>query len=222
MIKALVSQPSRLVVSAPARAMHVILALSFAVAYLTGDSDFWQTIHFMMGYTILGAVGLRLMWGWIGPRSEQPKVWIARSKSAWAWAKGLTQWPALKDLTLDKVAQHAVSASIVAMLLLVVGTAMSGWVMSQDLGSGWVEDMLSEVHEFLAEATLIAIGLHLAAVAALTLFKGKGWPMRMWHGRVAGKGPDLVKSNGTAIALTLAALTAGFWIAAVVGWVPVA
>ena len=52
----------------PTRAFHWLLALSFAGAFLTAESERYRDIHVMLGYTMLGLIAFRLLWGFIGTR----------------------------------------------------------------------------------------------------------------------------------------------------------
>ena len=52
----------------PTRIFHWTLALSFAGAYLTGESERWRDFHMLLGYTVLGLIAFRLVWGFVGPR----------------------------------------------------------------------------------------------------------------------------------------------------------
>ena len=48
------------------RLFHWSLVLSFGIAYLTGEDDtLW---HIYSGYTVLGLISFRLIWGFIGSR----------------------------------------------------------------------------------------------------------------------------------------------------------
>src|SRR5512134_298190 len=57
-----------LVWDAPIRVFHWLLAASFAGAFLTGDSERWRDIHVLLGYTVAGLIGFRLVWGLVGTR----------------------------------------------------------------------------------------------------------------------------------------------------------
>lgn len=46
------------------RLFHWTLVLTFTIAYFTGDED--STLHIYAGYIILGLIGFRLVWGFIG------------------------------------------------------------------------------------------------------------------------------------------------------------
>ena len=48
-----------LVWDVPTRVFHWLLALSFAVAYLTSESERYRDIHVVLGYTMLGLLGFR-------------------------------------------------------------------------------------------------------------------------------------------------------------------
>ncbi|MEZ5590233.1 MAG: cytochrome b/b6 domain-containing protein [Gammaproteobacteria bacterium] len=57
-----------LVWDVPTRVFHWSLALSFLGAYISGDSERWRDLHIMFGYTMLGLIVFRLVWGIIGTR----------------------------------------------------------------------------------------------------------------------------------------------------------
>lgn len=215
----------RRVVSAPVRACHALLVVAFAVAYLTGDSDFWQTVHVVMGYTVLGVVAMRLLWGLCAARSEKPVVWVSRAYASATTVKStVTGWlgaPTQRGGGLEKMAQHTVNLSIVVLLVALLATSISGYVMNLQWDIGWLEDALSEIHEWLSTACVIALCAHLGGVLLLVVYRGRAWPMRMWHGRAVGNGPDLIKHNASWVAALMLLMTVVFWVAGIAGWVPV-
>ena len=50
----------------PTRLFHWLLAVSFAIAWLTSGSDQWLSVHSFFGYLMLGLIGFRLVWGFVG------------------------------------------------------------------------------------------------------------------------------------------------------------
>mgnify|MGYP003471861413 CR=1 FL=1 len=52
----------------PTRLFHWLFAGAFAIAWLTSDSDSWLKLHVFAGYLMLGLLGFRLVWGFIGGR----------------------------------------------------------------------------------------------------------------------------------------------------------
>jgi len=47
------------------RVFHWSLAVSFVVAWLSGDD--WKTLHLWAGYAVAALIALRLVWGVVGP-----------------------------------------------------------------------------------------------------------------------------------------------------------
>ena len=47
------------------RVFHWSLATLFIVAYATGDEA--QLVHIVVGYSMVGLIALRVIWGFIGP-----------------------------------------------------------------------------------------------------------------------------------------------------------
>src|SRR4051812_17502581 len=52
----------------PVRAFHWLIALCFAGAWLTAESEQWQLLHVTLGYTMAILVVFRLVWGMVGSR----------------------------------------------------------------------------------------------------------------------------------------------------------
>ena len=60
-----------LVWDVPTRVFHWLLAVSFAGAFLTAESERYRDIHVVLGYTLLGLIAFRLVWGFVGSRYAQ-------------------------------------------------------------------------------------------------------------------------------------------------------
>ena len=52
----------------PLRVFHWVLASSFAGAFLTAESERVRDLHLLCGYTFVGAIAFRLVWGFVGTR----------------------------------------------------------------------------------------------------------------------------------------------------------
>src|SRR3972149_2177601 len=52
----------------PTRVFHWLLAASFLGAFATADSERYRDIHVVLGYTVLGLVVFRFIWGVTGTR----------------------------------------------------------------------------------------------------------------------------------------------------------
>ena len=66
----------------PTRIFHWTLAGSFLVAYLSGESERWVKVHVVAGYTLVGLILFRLVWGLAGTR-------YARFSSFWPDLAGI-------------------------------------------------------------------------------------------------------------------------------------
>lgn len=44
------------------------LGLNFAGTWLTADSEPWQLVRVVLGYTMAGLIAFRVVWGFVGPR----------------------------------------------------------------------------------------------------------------------------------------------------------
>lgn len=206
----------RRVVDAPTRMAHALIALSFAGAYLSAESESWHALHLTFGYVLAGVLAFRLLYGLVGPRQARVALWFRKLAGAPGWWRGSVS--ALRAATPRAVpwrqGQNLVMASsVVALVLLLPPLLMSG--LAPELGwvRGSLADALGELHEALGEALLAAVLLHVGLVAALSLLRrqNQAWPML--SGRVPGTGPDLVRRNHVGLAVLLLGLSIAF-----VGW----
>ena len=63
----------------PVRVFHWLLALNFAIAWLTAESETWRLVHVIAGYTVAGLVAFRLA---VGPGRHPPCALCAISCAA--------------------------------------------------------------------------------------------------------------------------------------------
>lgn len=52
----------------PVRLFHWLLAGSFVVAYSIAESESLRNLHVILGYTAVGLILFRLIWGFVGSR----------------------------------------------------------------------------------------------------------------------------------------------------------
>ena len=138
------------------RVFHWSLVLAFFGAYLLGDDG--GQLHQTLGYTVLGLVAFRLIWGLIGGRHARFINFVPSYRTTKDY---------LKDVAVHREARYlghnpAGAVMIVALLLALIGTGTSGWLMTTD--TFWDSKWMEEVHEILANGTLLLVGLHVAGV----------------------------------------------------------
>ena len=113
---------------------------------LTAESERLRDVHVVLGYTMLGLVAFRLLWGVIGTRYARFGSFAFGPRSVLAYLKSL----------FTRSPQHhlghnpAGSWAIYAMLALTVLAGATGYATYNDIGGGWME----EVHEAAANAML--------------------------------------------------------------------
>ena len=196
--------PSRRTVDAFTRTLHALLALSFAGAYITAESEVFRLVHVSLGYTMGGLLVARLLWGFMGPR-------YARWSAMWGKLRGLVNW--FQGLRAGQAswsqAQNLYMAVSVALLLLVIApVVVSGYVTYQE----WTGDWMEEVHEFFGNFMLMAVLAHIVGVLVLSLLRRRNLATPMFTGRVPGVGPDLVKRNHAVLAAVLLTAVLSFWV----------
>lgn len=197
--------PSRRTVDAFMRTWHALLALSFIGAYITADMERLRLVHVVLGYTAGGLWLVRLLWGFVGPRS-------ARWSALWGKLRGLGPWLASAQAGKPnwRQAQNLLLASSVVLILLaLLAVVASGYATYMELSGEWLE----EVHEFFGNLMLLAVLGHVGCVLLLSLLQQRNLAAPMLSGRVPGRGPDLVRHNLVGLAVLLLALVLSFW-----GW----
>jgi cytochrome b len=189
----------------PTRAFHWLLALSFAGAFLTAESERYRDVHVTLGYTMLGLVAFRLVWGLIGTRYARFRSFAFGPRSVLTYLKSL----------LTRSPQHylghnpAGSWAIYALLVLIVLAGASGWATYEDLAGHWME----EVHETFANLLLAVVAVHIAGVAVSSLVHGENLVRSMVTGYKSGEPAAGVRYRHRAIGAALVAAVAVFWIA---------
>ncbi|MEJ6004661.1 cytochrome b/b6 domain-containing protein [Paucibacter sp. AS339] len=201
------STAGRRVIDAPTRALHWLLALSFSGAYLSAESERWHLLHITLGYTVLGLVLTRLVWGLLGPKRVSLGSWGSK-------LRGLPQqvlaWPQGRGNPLASF-QGLNTLAVVALLLATLTAALSGLGLEQQWGGARVEDLLEELHEWLGNMSLAVVLAHLGLILGISLLRRQNHALPMLNGRMPGKGPDLVKRNMNPLAWLLIAVVLGFW-----------
>jgi len=138
------------------RVFHWSLAGLFAANALIVDDDSW--IHEWIGYAVAALVGLRILWGVIGPRH-------ARFAAFAPTPSDVTEQ--ITDIATRRRRAHLGHTPLGALmifnlLLTMLAICASGYMMTTDAfwGVEWVE----EVHEALVTWAELSVIAHIAAV----------------------------------------------------------
>lgn len=138
------------------RAFHWSLAALFLLAYLTGDEV--EQVHIAAGYTIAALLGLRIVWGFAGPRHARFRDFVASPRAVFRY---------LRDVALLRAPRYlghnpAGGAMVIALMAALTGTCVTGILMTTD--AGWGSQTLEDVHETLAHLTVGLVVVHVIGV----------------------------------------------------------
>jgi cytochrome b len=192
-----------LVWDVPTRVFHWLLALSFAGAFLTADSERMRDLHVLLGYTMVGLIGFRVLWGLFGTRYARFRSFLFSPRELLQYLRSLlTRSP-------RHYPGHNPAGSLVIFLLLALGivTGASGLAVYNDVGGEWLE----ELHEGAAFSMLALVFVHIAGVLVSSVLHRENLVRAMITGRKRGEpGQGIGRGHGWIAALLVATVAAGW------------
>jgi cytochrome b len=189
----------------PTRVFHWLLALSFAGAFVTAESERYRDVHVALGYTVLGLVAFRLLWGLVGTRYARFWSFAFGPRSVLIYVKSL----------FTRSPQHylghnpAGSWAIYALLALSLLAGASGYATFNDIGGDWMED----AHEALANMLLAAVMVHLAGVLVSSVLHRENLVRSMLTGYKLARSGEGIRYRHRLIGAALVVGVLAFWIA---------
>jgi cytochrome b len=144
----------------PVRVFHWMLVFNVAGAWLSAESERWRWWHETLGYTALGLMAFRLVWGWVGTRHARFADFVRSPAVVLAYVLKMMRLRAPRHVGHNPLGARAV----LALIALTTLTGVSGWLIADGDAPGWLE----EAHEVAANALMATIGVHVLGV----LFSG--------------------------------------------------
>jgi cytochrome b len=187
----------------PIRLFHWLLVLCFAGAWLTAESERWRLAHITLGYTMIGLVAFRLLWGLVGTRHARFASFVRGPAAVLSYARSLFK------LQPEHYAGHNPAGGLMVVVLLAVIfiTVGTGYLAYNDMASEWAE----ELHETTAGVMLAIVILHVVGVTASSFLHRENLIGAMITGRKnAAPGAGIQWSFPWLGAILLAAVL-GFW-----------
>jgi cytochrome b len=180
------------------RIFHWLLVIAFFSAYATGEDV--HEVHEWMGYTVLGLVVFRVVWGLVGPAHARFADFVRGPREVLR---------NLKDVMLMHPKRYlghspAGAAMVVLLLAMLAATTVTGVVADEQheqAGPGATvttpsgehgaqsreahrdESPIAEAHEVLANVTLALVLLHIAGVILASFTHRENLVASMFTGR---------------------------------------
>jgi cytochrome b len=191
-----------LVWDAPVRVFHWLMVVSFAGAYLTAESERWRLMHVTLGYTMIGLVAFRLLWGLIGTRHARFSSFVRGPAAIARYVHSLVRGRP------ENYPGHnpAGALAIIALLAMTLLVAATGWATYNEVGPRW-----EDLHEGVAGVMLAIVAVHVAAVVLTSWLHRSNLVAAMVTGRRLGRPEEGLRSAWRSVASLMLVAVIGFW-----------
>jgi len=158
------------------RVFHWSLVAGMAYEFVFEQGTF---LHNTLGQVLLGLIALRVVWGFIGSKHARFVDFVRGPFTVAGY---------LKDMLLGHPKRYlghnpAGGVMVLALLLGVAGTSITGWMMISD--ALWGEEWIEELHEGMSWLTLALIAGHVGGVVLASLQHRENLVRSMITGRKA-------------------------------------
>lgn len=173
------------------RVFHWTLVIGFFTAYLTEGEEETFTLHSWAGYTVLGLVLVRLLWGFIGSRHARFSDFVHRPATVKDYVVSVFRRSPRRYLGHNPAGGLMIVVLLASLLMTgFFGMALyaveeqagplAGWFGA--LGEGW-EEWFEEAHELFANFTVLLVVTHVAGVVVESLLHRENLVRAMFTGR---------------------------------------
>jgi len=191
---------SILVWDVPTRLFHWSLAISFALAYLTGDSERCRDIHVMAGYAAAALIAFRLVWGIVGTAYARFASFAYGPRRVAAYLRSILSGHPEHYIGHNPAGGWVIFGLIGLMLL----TAATGYAVWRE----WGGDSFEGLHEAAANVILALVGVHIAGVVVASLLHRENLVRSMITGRKRGDPADAIGRSRRGVGVLLAVVLA--------------
>lgn len=159
----------------PLRLWHWALAVSVLAAWFTPTVH--DSLHRILGYTTIGLLAFRLVWGFWGSRHSRFRMVGVRLRAApfylWNLRRGITG----RYIGLNPAGTLMLVALLVALAVSAITGALS--VTVTFFGVWWIED----THAYASDAVIVLAVLHIVGVVGMSLLQRENLIRAMITGR---------------------------------------
>jgi cytochrome b len=158
----------------PLRLYHWALAFFVLLAWLTPSA--YHTLHRIAGYTVLGLIVFRLIWGFAGSRFSRFHSIGRRLRVAPIYLYNLRRGSTGRYRGLNP----AGTTMLVAMLTLLAISTITGWMSTtvRFFGVWWVDD----THRLVSDAVIVLVVIHVLGVVGMSLLQKENLVRAMFTG----------------------------------------
>ncbi|NVK41390.1 MAG: cytochrome b/b6 domain-containing protein [Oceanospirillaceae bacterium] len=157
------------------RLFHWSLALAFLLNYAVLEEG--ETAHEWVGYYCLAILSVRILWGFVGPRNARFADFFPTP------ARVRHHLALLRQGRIEAHDGHNPLGGLMILALMagVTLTGITGWML--ELDAFWGEDWAEELHEVMANLTMLLVFVH---VSAVLLFSWLG-PVNLVRTMITGR-----------------------------------
>lgn len=192
-----------LVWDVPTRVFHWLLVASFVGAYLTAESERYRDIHVMLGYTLLGLISFRVLWGFIGTRYAQFKAFLFKPGEIVVYLLSLVKGKAAHYVGHNP----AGSVSIWLLLSLGISLGVTGVMLLQDD----VADSVVKIHAMATNIMLAVVFLHLCGVLVSSVLHRENLVRSMVTGMKLAEPEQGIYRSYAWLGVVMLCIVAGYW-----------
>jgi cytochrome b len=192
----------------PTRVFHWLLALSFAGAYITAESESWRLAHVTLGYTFAGLILFRLVWGLIGTRHARFSDFAFGPRRVMQYLRSLLSFKPEHHVGHNPAGSWAIYAILAGGLAI----GLSGYALFNDIGGDIGGEAFEEVHEFFGNAVLAVVIVHILGVVISSVLHRENLPRSMVDGYKQGTASQAIRGPRWIVGTVLATAVFGFWL----------
>jgi len=158
----------------PIRVFHWLLAISFAGAWLTSESEAQQLIHYAFGYSACAIILFRIVWGIVGTRYARFTQFIKGPTETWWHIKSL-----LVGRQPPSPGHNPAGALVmISLMILILLIGLTGyWIVKDVLG-----ELMSGAHEAISNLAFGFVLIHVAAAIIMSLLQKENLVKSMFNG----------------------------------------
>lgn len=168
------------------RLFHWILVLACSVAYFTQEKDY--ELHLQSGYLVLGLVGLRVLWGFLGTTHARFRDFVFSPGEVVRYLKSVAAGSAQRYMGHNPAGGMMVVAMLLNLLIITLsGVALDG---AENRAGPLADsmlflytDMIKSLHELATDIWVVMVALHLLGVVHTSIVHRENLVRSMVTGR---------------------------------------